>query len=342
MSSVFDKLYSANLLNTPPAFLKNNIHYEVITGSTAYGCADTAKSDKDVYGFAIPPKDIIFPHQAGYITSGFDEEYPNFKNWQQHHITHDSDEYDIAIHNITHFFRLCMNNNPNMIDCLFVPLRCVIFTTQVGEHVRNNRKMFLHKGSFFKFRGYAKSQLSKLQAKQINNFIAMCKEHNLPLEIQTEDVLASKLPGDVKAKLQQLIKRIDSNGVRTKRIYSIAKYGYDVKFAYHLVRLLSEARQILDHHDLILDRDREMYKSIRRGDWNKDQVIDYFARNEISLEKACDNSTLPSRPDVNAIRQLLIDCLEMHYGSLEECVSSLDKHELAVRDIKQLLADRKL
>ena len=36
MGSKFDWLLKNNKIN-PPIFLKNNIHYEVIMGSTAYG-----------------------------------------------------------------------------------------------------------------------------------------------------------------------------------------------------------------------------------------------------------------------------------------------------------------
>ncbi len=34
-----------------------------------------------------------------------------------------------------------------MIDSLFTPWRCVMHPTQVGEVMRENRKLFLHKGA---------------------------------------------------------------------------------------------------------------------------------------------------------------------------------------------------
>ena len=43
------------------------------------------------------------------------------------------------------------------------------------------------------------------------------------------------------------------------------KFGFDVKFAYHTVRLLNEAEQLLLEGDLDLQRNREQLKSIRRG-----------------------------------------------------------------------------
>jgi len=55
-----------------------------------------------------------------------------------------------------------MENNPNMCDSLFVPQRCVLYASKVGQLVRDNRKLFLHKGSYHKFRGYAYAQLHKI------------------------------------------------------------------------------------------------------------------------------------------------------------------------------------
>ena len=59
-----------------------------------------------------------------------------------------------------------MENNPNVIDCLFTPATCVLHSTRVGNLVRENRRLFLHKGAWPKFKGYAYSQLHKLAIKQ--------------------------------------------------------------------------------------------------------------------------------------------------------------------------------
>ena len=48
-----------------------------------------------------------------------------------------------------------MENNPNIIDSLFTPATCVLHSTRVGNLVRENRKLFLHKGAWPKFKGYA-------------------------------------------------------------------------------------------------------------------------------------------------------------------------------------------
>ncbi|MCX4027304.1 nucleotidyltransferase domain-containing protein [Endozoicomonas sp. SM1973] len=285
MSSTVAKLRSKNLLKNSPKFLESNIQYEVIMGSVAYGVSNDT-SDMDIYGFAIPMKTDIFPHLAGEIV-GFDEPKQRFEQFQQHHIKDPSAmggkgrEYDICIYSITKYFRLLMDNNPNIVDSLFVPRNCILHTTPIGEKVRENRHLFLHKGCWAKFKGYAYSQMHKLKTKE-------------PI-------------GGRKAILET--------------------YGYDVKFAYHVARLLLEVEQLLLEGDLQLSRHAEQLKSIRRGDWSLLELEEFVASKENALEQLFLKSVLPDKPDKTLIKQLLIECLEMHYGSLEGAIH-LDKSEI--------------
>lgn len=296
MSSYTQRLAEKGLV-TPPKWMPSNVHLEVLMGSQAYQVADD-DSDFDIYGFAIPHKEMIFPHLAGEI-SGFSTPGPRFETWQQHHVF-DKDalagkgrQYDFQMFSIVKFFRLAMENNPNMVDALFVSANCVLHSTQIGQLARDRRRIFLHKGSYHKFRGYAHSQLHKM------------RERPLPDGKRREDV---------------------------------EKHGYSTKFAYHLVRLLDEAEQILETGDLVLGRNREELKEIRRGEWTEDRVRDYFARREVSLKDLYNRATLRHGPDEPAIRQLLIDCLEQHFGSLSAVIPHGDSNaERALAEIRGVL-----
>jgi predicted nucleotidyltransferase len=154
----------------PPRWLPANVQYETVMGSVAYGVSSDS-SDMDIYGWAIPPKDDIFPHLCGEIP-GFGRQHKRFEQFQEHHIS-DPDAlagrgrtYDLTIFGIVKFFALAMDNNPNVIDCLFTPTTCVLHSTRVGNLVRENRRLFLHRGAWPKFKGYAYSQLHKLTIKQ--------------------------------------------------------------------------------------------------------------------------------------------------------------------------------
>ena len=158
----------------PPPLLVDNCQYLTIAGSHSYGCANAADqddpSDIDCVGFWIPPKECVFPHLRGEIP-GFSTPGPTFlKPWESK--AHDPDacggrgqDYDIKIFNIVPMFKLLMQCNPNLIDAIFTKQEEVLHTTEVGDMVRENRKLFLHKGCFPRFVSYASEQLHKMSAK---------------------------------------------------------------------------------------------------------------------------------------------------------------------------------
>ena len=288
MASIIQDLSKKKIIR-PPKFLPNSVQLEVMMGSVAYGVS-TDLSDIDVYGFCIPDRSDVFPHTRGEIP-GFGKQVKRFEQYQEHHVI---DKYDFSIYSIVKYFQLCMDNNPNMIDSLFVPRRCILYSTQVGEMVREARKNFLHKGCWHKFKGYAYSQLHKA-------------ENSVP-ELGT-------------------VRRADYD-----------KHGYSTKFAYHVVRLLSEVEMILTEKDLDLTRNREQLKSIRRGEWTKIQIREYFNDKEKSLEEAYDKSDLPHGPDEKYIKNLLLQCIEHHYGSLDGCISATaDEGTEAVKKLQEII-----
>jgi predicted nucleotidyltransferase len=286
MASLVERLTKKELIR-PPSFVQSNTMYEVMMGSIAYGVSDDS-SDVDLYGFCIPSKEMIFPHLAGHI-AGFGNQIQRFEQFQQHHVEDKSSgkQYDITIYSIVRYFQLCMENNPNMVDSLFVPQRCVLHSSTVGNMVRENRRLFLHKGCFHKLKGYAYSQLHKMRSKNPEG----------------------------------------------KRLDLVEQFGYDTKYAYHLVRLLLECEQILTEHDLDLTRHREQLKAIRRGEVKEQDIYDFFTLKEKELEKLYNSSVLQYGPDEPKIKKLLLDCLEQHYGSLADCVIMPDKAEQAIKSV---------
>jgi predicted nucleotidyltransferase len=289
MSSVINRLYEGELIN-PPSFLPDAIQFEVMMGSEAYGVSSN-DSDIDIYGFAIPPKEMVFPHIIGQI-QGFGRQIQRFEQYQQHHIkdSNNGKEYDFTIYSIVKYFQLCMDNNPNMIDSLFVPERCIFYMTDIGKMVYENRKMFLHKGCYFKFAGYAHSQLKK------------CKNRN----------------------------------PQGKRKELVDKYGFDTKFAYNIPRLLLECEQILEKGDINLEVNREYLKDIRRGRYSLEEIEEWQKIKEKHLTDLYAKSKLRHSPDEPAIKQLLMNCLEEYYGSIDHIVKN-DNYYSLKNDLKQLI-----
>jgi len=161
--SAIKALYKAGKLSLSKDFM-SDIVFEGVTGSTAYNSSIEDKSDLDIYGICMLPLDMAFPHRTGYIR-GFGPAPEYFETMNQHHIQHNEKEYDVNIISIVKFFNLAAENNPNIVDVLFLPQRCVLSEDQVGKHLRSARQQFLHKGSVQKFLGYAHSQFKKMENK---------------------------------------------------------------------------------------------------------------------------------------------------------------------------------
>lgn len=284
----------------PPEWLACNTHFLTIMGSFAYGCSSDT-SDMDLYGWCIPKKEMVFPHLAGKVL-GFDEDLGLFdKPWltpeggatDENAMSGNGRKYDIQIFGIVQLFSLLTDNNPNIIDSLFTPENCVLHCTRIGTMVRDNRKMFLHKGAWHRFKGYAYSQLKKMDGKKP-------KEGSKRQELREE-------------------------------------FGFDVKFAYHIVRLINEVEQIMATGDLDLQLNNECLKAIRRGEWTQDRIRQYFVTKEKTLEVLYNESKLPYGPDRPKIKRLLMHCLEEHFGSLDKAIVNPDASTDLLREIKALL-----
>ena len=271
-----------------PSWLPMNLQFEAVTGSQAYGISTDA-SDIDIVGFVVPPKDVVFPHLAGEIP-GFGRQQKRFDVWQQHHVKDGETEYDLTVYSIVKFFHLCMENNPNMVDVLFSPAHCIRHSTLLAQKVREYRHLFLHKGCYHKFIGYAYSQLNKMRTRKPEG----------------------------------------------KRKKLIEEYGFDTKYAYHLVRLLLECEQILSTGDLCLDRDKEFLRAVRAGEWTQDRIVKFFEDKERHLEQLYQTSDLPYKPPEGEIKRLLVECLEMHYGDISDGVHLPGTQEKAFRQIKEI------
>lgn len=296
MSSVVKKLHSQGLIKPPP-YVVAGTQYECIMGSEAYGVSQD-QSDRDIYGWCIPPRGVVFPHTAGEIPE-FGTQIQRFNQWQQHHVEQGGYSHDLSIYSVIRYFQLCLENNPNMLDSLFVPQRCILFITPVAQLVREARRDFLHRGAWHKFKGYAFSQMKKI--------------------------------------------RDESSNTRTgKRKELVEKFGYDVKFAYHVVRLMDEVQQILVEGDINLERNSEQLKSIRRGEWTLAQLQDWFAQQEKTLEATYASSKLPWGPTdgvEDRVRGVLLRVLESHYGSLAEAVTVTGVAEDKLRRIRAVLEE---
>ena len=133
----------------------------------------------------------------------------------------------------------------------------------------------------------------------------------------------------------QLLKKFEE--CDSVRYNDIRNNGYSTKFAYHVVRLINEVEQILVEGDLDITRNREQLKSIRRGEWKEEDIRKWFEEKEVALEKVYAECKLQHSPDEQQVKTLLLECLEHHYGNLDECVTLVDRATSYLKQIKEIV-----
>ena len=345
-------------LITPPSWLPGNTQYLGIMGSEAYGVSE-GSSDLDIYGFAIPPKATVFPHLAGYIP-GFGAPPDKFETYQQHHIK-DPDgkdrSYDIEVFSVVKFADLCLKNNPNVIDALFLPESCIIHCSKAAQIFRDNRRKFLHRGAWPRFKGYAHSQLHKINGKGVVQDAMRAREieakfgipHDMDFttfdQYDIADIYehAVAIPDWFRAMQKQQrasYRELLRGNEQSSRFADTKLKGIATKALYHVVRLVSEVEQILTEGDLDLREKgrREHMKAVRRGEVPVEDVVKWFGQKQIDLERAYANTKLPMKPPQKEAQALLMQVLEHHYGSLSEAVQMPDRFQQALREVDRLIA----
>jgi|SRR5579859_5709489 len=97
-----------------------------------------------------------------------------------------------------------------------------------------------------------------------------------------------------------------------KRAADEEKYFCDLKNAYHLIRLVRMAKEIITTGKVIVKRpDREELLAIRRGAWTYEQIVEYAEKQDKELSelyKSC--NVLPKTPDQTKIDKLCIKLIE--------------------------------
>ena len=89
------------------------------------------------------------------------------------------------------------------------------------------------------------------------------------------------------------------------------KYGWDVKFGSHLIRLLTEGLELLVEEKITLPLTNNNYiRDIKIGKFSKEYILEDATRYEALVEEVYVRSSLPNTPNLEAINKLQINLLE--------------------------------
>ena len=120
----------------------------MMRGSQAYG-TNTPESDIDYGGICMPDLDMF------YGISKFEQE----DVWEDEN----GEKVDKSIYAFGKAIDLMAENNPNMLDYLCAPDRCVLHSSPIWELVKKNTDLFLSRDTKNTFLGYAMAQLSRIE-----------------------------------------------------------------------------------------------------------------------------------------------------------------------------------
>jgi predicted nucleotidyltransferase len=307
---------------------KNKI-LEIITGSFLYG-TNTETSDKDYYGIFMPSIEYVLGfrrcEEVDFSIMEKDESGKNTKN-----------ALDRKFYEFRKFIKLAMECNPNIIEILFVNKENTIFINEIGKELVDMRHMFPYKGLKAKFLGYAFSQKHKMVIKKdhyfdlinardyINKFdddmylmqLAVTSHPNfIKSTYDDKQNIKFVVIGDLNITPSKTIKstklildnRINAVGNREELLL---KYGFDTKFASHLIRLMLEGIELLQTGGLVFPlKERQMILDIKNGKWEIAKILNFSNELEKEIESLAINSKLPDKPNIDKLEEFTINKLK--------------------------------
>ncbi len=100
------------------------------------------------------------------------------------------------------------------------------------------------------------------------------------------------------------------DGKRTNRPELIAQYGYDTKYAGHMIRLGVQGVELLETGRITLPMPvpwRSLIVDVRQGKHSRDEVLGIAAGLEARLEQLIPTCDLPEEPDMDRVNRWLVN-----------------------------------
>jgi len=296
--------------------------YKVIHGSHAYGLS-TPESDVDLRGICIPSKEYFLTHHKRF------EQFEDKEN-------------DTTIFNLQKFIALAADSNPNIIELLFITPDKILYAHDSMKELLEHRHLFVTAKAKFTFSGFAYGQLQRIKTHR--RWLLNPPDHK-PTRTEfdlheTKTINASELGAFNKmledgyvldSSALEFVRRENAfqgalknwnqyqdwkKNRNPKRAAFEAKYGYDVKHASHLVRLLRMGYEILTEGKVIVFRpDREEILAIKQGAWPYEKLIVYAEEMDAMLTEVYEKGqyVVPHHPDHDTIGRLCMNILEGYW-----------------------------
>lgn len=301
------------------AFVQDELIFMTLAGSHMYG-TNTPDSDIDKRGVCVPPKNVVMGFAREFKQQNFEGE-------------------DTVVYGLMRFMKLCLENNPNILELLYAPEDCVQVMHPTWEKLLERRDEILSAKCFHTFTGYAHSQLNRLRGhrewlrnppthqptraefglKEAGSGIVKVAKGVDVAEISPEALVVIEKEKRYKAAMrrwddyQRWLK--ERNPARAALE---AKFGYDTKHALHLVRLLRMGHEILTQGKVIVRRpDAEELLAIRSGCYGIDELLEMVDKLEAEVKKVYEEKTyvVPFSPPNQEMSDFCVELHELHWSN---------------------------
>lgn len=306
-------------------------------GSHSYGTA-TPTSDYDYMSFVTASPDVYFG-LSNWGNSGTKDDV--YEDPEKGLVEHKYFEIRKAI-------SMCAGFNPNIIPLLWLEPHCYEVMTPEGAMLVKNRSIFNSKKAYGTFSGYAYGQLQKmggvfndneepnkllkagyLRFQEWADYVINQQRNYRDNPNETNGVVFNRENYDegylnaliaLRTHAKEECKRIKDGPITgrmgKKRKELRERYGYDTKFAFHVIRLMRMCNEFLERPEegLKVYRkgiDADFLYSIRTGAFTQEQIKEMADELFGKAKELVKVSSLPDEPDFTAIQNLTVDIIRM-------------------------------
>ena len=244
---------------------------KILAGSHIHGL-NVATSDKDIEAIVVEPID-----QTVRIGNPWEniEQIGHYTYCEDAHISdlHRPEECkacirqpDVKYFSLRKWCRMAANGNPNFLLMLFAPKENILKMDAIGSRCREMKDLFISKRAIKSHLGYMQGQCQRMLNHQ-NTFGS-------------------------------------GQGRGKPRFELIEKFGYDTKFAMHLLRLGMQGLELANSGKISLpmpEPDKRGLLEVRHGEWPLAAVLTMADGLETKMKNAFDSCPLPEKPDLDTI-----------------------------------------
>lgn len=280
-------------------------YYKSIFGSHLYGVA-TPESDTDYRGFWIPSRDeldvvvLTTPKQSTDMFPG---------------------EGDTVMYRLDEYLRLLSKGNGTLLEILYTPWadnmfhrRGTLDAHELQSLIIRLRKVMCGKHFYKHFKGFAFAEHQKALCQTRFPKDAQKPTHEIldqlgsRLQLKSyERTLITDLIEELRPDAELYEVRSTAAQVGDDRRTDLETYGYCRKNMYHAMRLLYEGLEYLRTGQLTFPLCSDALQDligIRAGKIHVDDCRVWFEVTSAKLDEAFAKSTLPAKPNIDAINQL--------------------------------------